>query len=179
MIFKSIMQSYGYDAVASSEIDIVYIDRDRSVSYMNRLNFFTEDSTISDSFWAFQLMPRQITVSPIYIARLKNCLVFPDGIVLLSDGSILLESVFPREVKQFSDQHALDSDIYTKQSFENIITNSLACSNLQRAVYCRDVGESGYYHWLSSVLPRVDLVRNYSNFGNLCLLYTSPSPRDS
>lgn len=167
MFFKSIMQSFGHDALAVNEIDIVYIDRDRSTSYTDRLNFFTEDSTISDSFWAFQLMPRQIKVSPIYIAQLKNCLVFPNGIILLSDGSVLLESVFPRDVSQFSNQPSSNIDIYNKHSFENITSNSAACLNLPRAIYCRDVGESGYYHWLSSVLPRIDLVRNYSNFGSL------------
>jgi prepilin-type processing-associated H-X9-DG protein len=161
--------SYGQERVPTGAVDIIHFDEARSVAYGGAWPFFLEAPDISDAFWAFQLQPRIAQVSPVYVALLRDCLVMPNGVVLLSDGSVLLESIFPASMAAFESTEIGNRSISSyiaEHSAENQ-DGSPSVVQMDRAVHCRDRGEAGYYHWLSTLMPRLSLVRNRTSFGTL------------
>lgn len=167
--FRSIVGSYGQERLSAGEVDLIHLDEARSVTYGGAWPFFLEAPDISDAFWAFQLQPRTLQVSPVYVALLRDCLVMPNGVVLLSDGSVLLESIFPSSMAEFErtalgnrafDPHSAPHDADTAHRGSEVV-------RMDRAVHCRDRGETGYFHWLSAVMPRLSLVSNRTSFGTL------------
>ena len=167
--FRSIVGSYGQERVPSGVVDIIHLDEARSVAYGGAWPFFLEAPEISDAFWAFQLKPRTLQVSPVYVALLRDCLVMPNGVVLLSDGSVLLESIFPASMAEFENSRIgnLSIDSYVAEHSAESARGGSSVVQMDRAVHCRDRGEAGYYHWLSALMPRLSLVRNRTSFGTL------------
>lgn len=167
--FRSIVGSFEQDRLPATDVDIVHFDQSRWVSYRGPWQFFGEEPTISDEFWSFQLKPRKLEVSPIYIATLRDCVVLPDGVVLLKDGSVLLESVFPSNLEEFSRgveaQGAADQ--YDQANYARIAEGNGGAVVIERVVHCRDRGESGCYHWLTAIMPRLELIRTRSSYGSL------------
>jgi capsular polysaccharide biosynthesis protein len=167
--FSSIVGSYGQELLARGSVDIVHLDEPRSISYSGAGQFFLEAPEISDAFWAFQLKPRTLQVSPIYVAVLRDCLVMPNGVVLLKDGSVLLESIFPASMEEFERAAIanLTVDDYRAGHYAEKARGGPEVVEMDRAVHCRDRGESGYYHWLSAIIPRLGLVRHRTSFAGL------------
>lgn len=165
--FRSIVGSFGQERLSASEADLVHFDQGRWQSYRAPWQFFGEEPTLSDEFWIFQLKPRKLEVSPIYIATLRDCVVLPDGVILLNDGSVLLESVFPSSLEEFSRgvEARGSSDQYSEEQYARIANDGGAI--MDRAVHCRDRGEGGYYHWLTAIMPRLELIQTRSSYGSL------------
>jgi capsular polysaccharide biosynthesis protein len=167
--FRSIVGSYEQERVPATMVDVIHLDEARSATYGGAWPFFLEAPEISDAFWAFQLKPRSLHVSPVYVAVLRDCVVMPNGVVLLSDGSILLESIFPASMAEFerTEIGGQSIDSYIIQRLAEKEQGGSGMVRMDRVVHCRDRGESGYYHWLATIMPRLSLVRNRTSFGSL------------
>jgi capsular polysaccharide biosynthesis protein len=128
--------------------------------------FFLETAAIPDAFWAYQLKPRRVTLAPIYLATLRDCFVLPDGGVVGSDGSVVLESIYPASPDHVAEQLAKTHGADLLASLQ-----AQCGGTVERAVHCRDRGEVGYFHWVSAVLPRFSMTRRDASYGDLPHLF--------
>jgi len=159
--FSSVEGAFDQRALTSKEVDLFYFDRDRRTSFPPPASSFIEESTIEDPYWFFQLKPRYAASSPAYIAVIRDCFVLPSGVVMLADGSLLLESLYPAEPKDYLAEQKINRNPADAAAMRSIMLGELSpdrAATLTRAVHCREFGESGYFHWLASVLPRLSLV---------------------
>jgi hypothetical protein len=110
---------------------------------------------------------------PLYVAVLRNVLVTPQAAIATEGGSVLIESCFPYRTE--------DAPGMFRQSFreENgeltLNTNGMQVLN-EPVFYLREHGETGYFHWIHSVLPRL-MMRDRVDCGrNLKLLTRMREP---
>jgi capsular polysaccharide biosynthesis protein len=150
--------------------DLRLLDGGREILDEGVRQFFLESPDIPDAFWAYQLKPRRVSLSPIYLATLRDCFVLPDGVVVASDGSVVLESVYPATPEDVAAQLAQAHGPNLLASLQQ-----KAGAAVERAVHCRDRGEAGYFHWVSAVLPRFSLARRHGGHDGVPHLF-EPRP---
>ncbi|MCH4023393.1 MAG: glycosyltransferase family 61 protein [Acetobacter sp.] len=89
---------------------------------------------------------------------LKNCIVLPNAAILTEGGSIIKESCFP-----YSDRKRI-LKMFNPWIVENegeifINTDGLEIVD-KETLYVREHGEMGFFHWMHSVFPRVDVIES-------------------
>jgi len=159
--FSSIEGAFEQRVVTGKEADLFYFDKDRRTSFPPPASSFIEESTIEDPYWFFQLKPRYAASSSAYIAVIRNCFVLPSGAIVLADGSLLLESLYPAEPKDYIAENKVSRNAADAAAWRSIILgggSTEGIRTIKRATHCREFGESGYFHWVASVLPRLSLV---------------------
>lgn len=161
--YVSIIRNTQPPSGASLKTDTYYFDNNRQESFSAPRNFFTSERNISDSVWFFQMKPRIVESAPVYISIIKNAFVLPCGIVVTQDGSVVLESIYPKIPKNNITPEDLFISDLDLNIFNKIVNNEIDYNNqsrLFRAVHGRDIGEQGYFHWIATVLPRISLVKD-------------------
>jgi capsular polysaccharide biosynthesis protein len=92
------------------------------------------------------------------LTSLRDCYILPNAAVVTSDGNVLRESCFPYTgswvSKFFGPWIEGDGVTYTVRLNDPEI---IECPT----VYIREHGEMGFFHWMHSVLPRVDVFRSH------------------
>ena len=92
------------------------------------------------------------------ITYLRNCIVLPNAAIVTAGGSIIKESCFPyndrkRVLKMF------DPWIFEENGALFIDDHGLEI--VERPTICiREHGEMGFFHWMHSVFPRIDVIHS-------------------
>lgn len=155
--------------------DIFSIKKNSVEDYTRIVSFFCEDTKINDTIWAYLVQPRRVNLSPVFIAKLRNCLVLPSGIVILEDGRILVDSIYPETPKSFLERGGLSVvELRMRRKFLDKDKNDPEIVEVDKATHCRDRGEAGYFHWVASVLPRLSIVLDFFD-GDLGVLLIEAS----
>lgn len=107
------------------------------------------------------------------IAYLKNCFVLPNAAIVTPSGNIIAESCLPYTPPWISDMFGP----WIRGS-ENDYTVILPDADelKQPCIYLREHGEMGFFHWMHSVLRRLDILKQHkfsSDFGLLCQAETA------
>lgn len=102
--------------------------------------------------------PRTVKPPGRSLTYLKNCIVLPNAAIVTAGGAIIQESCFPyndrkRILRMFNPW------IYEEDG-KIVVNNSGLETVEQPTIYVREHGEMGFFHWMHSVLPRVDVIHN-------------------
>lgn len=135
--------------------DVFHIERGGDVAYPSAMAGFNGAGAIDEAYWIFQLRPRVAAVPPVCVAVLRDVVVTPQGIILTRDGRVLVESIYPRMPDGF-DPAGVPGLAATMAALRAGEAPAGAVA-LPRALHARDIGEGGYFHWLTSVMPRLML----------------------
>jgi capsular polysaccharide biosynthesis protein len=111
--------------------------------------------------------PYNFVGAPIYVAVFEDCIVTSEGAVVLKDGSILQESLYPYVEKDYLSgftRSFIQKDGNIFLNTDTIIERNDSC------VYMRERGESGYFHWINSILPRLMVEKKVKSLGELPLM---------
>jgi hypothetical protein len=117
--------------------------------------------------------PRLVMPPGRSLTYLRDCYVLPNAAIVTADGNIVRESCFPYTgiwVPKFfapwitEDEGSLQVDLAEPERIE------------APAVYVREHGETGFFHWMHSVLPRVDVLTRHQVAEDFALLYDTGAP---
>jgi capsular polysaccharide biosynthesis protein len=109
-----------------------------------------------------------------YIVVLKDCYVLPNAAIITAEGNIIEESCFPyqsasRVGGMFSPWLRYENSQFSASLDDLEIVD-------RPAIYIREHGEMGFFHWMHSVFPRVDVFSG-SRFHKDFQLYCSSHAR--
>jgi capsular polysaccharide biosynthesis protein len=99
---------------------------------------------------------REVEGKGTYLAIFFDVLVSPKGLVFTNDEKLLYESVFPWQIDNFMGQFSSDITEVDGALRPNIQGDVI---DLPSAFHCREGGETGYFHFINSILPRVAVRR--------------------
>jgi glycosyl transferase family 61 len=102
---------------------------------------------------------RRTTSVRVFAAVLKNVFVSPSGVVFRKDGSLIYESVAPWQIENFMGQFAESISQRADGSYEPRLPAPDALIRVPLAVHAREGGETGYFHFINSILPRIGLLK--------------------
>jgi hypothetical protein len=94
------------------------------------------------------------TGSPLYVAVLRNVLVTPQAAVATESGALLIESCYPYRTEDAP--RMFDQSFREKDGEIELTVKGLRVID-EPVFYLREHGETGYFHWIHSVLPRLML----------------------
>jgi len=95
---------------------------------------------------------------PVYVAEIRDALVSPKGLVFTSQGKLVMETIFPWELKNFRNQFSPDLE-NSQDTIAALRSGADAAEDWSEMVLCREGGEVGYFHFVNSILPRVGLLK--------------------
>ena len=157
----SILGSFGCPQVGPDQGDTIFIDNDRTERFSPPRGLFTTASGIDDELWNFQMKPILEKSAPVYLSILKDAYVLPSGVVMDSSGRLLAESLYPRNPITYQKNNMIEQtpdDDALRSAYLAGTIDPTRLMELDRAVHCRDIGEYGYFHWVTTVMPRASLV---------------------
>lgn len=105
------------------------------------------------------------------ITYLKNCVVLPNSAIVTEGGAVILESCFPyadktRILKMFEPWlFEEEGELFAKTTGMEVISKPV--------IYLREHGEMGFFHWMHSVFPRVDIIDSQGIPAEFALLIQS------
>ncbi|CAH0180183.1 DUF563 domain-containing protein [Roseomonas sp. CECT 9278] len=142
--------------IPTYECDITILKNKEKKNIPSVLTGFLEPAGLIPAYAMLQLKPRIADIAPVGMALLRDCYVLPSGVILTGDRKVIVESIYPMSVTEFSDRiHVPDQEAISdikEQRRDKIV-------ELDQAIHCREIGEGGYYHWLTAVMPRMNLAR--------------------
>jgi hypothetical protein len=101
-------------------------------------------------------MGRRVESVPTYVAVLNDALVSPSGVVFTRKGDLLYESLAPWQLENYLQQFS--SSVATdEQGAPSPRANESEIEEREIAIHLREGGETGYFHFINSVLPKVAL----------------------
>jgi hypothetical protein len=112
---------------------------------------------------------RSETPPPTTITLLRNCYVLPNAAIVTESGNVIRESCFPYITPRLSThftpwlEEARDGTVSVKLDPIEPVNRP--------AIYLREHGESGFFHWMHSVFPRIDILRRHQFAADYALLY--------
>jgi hypothetical protein len=127
-------------------------------------------SAASAELQAQFIAPRQVTPPGRSVTILRDVTVLPNAAIVTADGHIIRESCFPY------------TDRWLGTFFAPWITDGEASLRVRLdphevvdrpAVYVREHGEMGFFHWMHSVLPRADVFARHGLSNEFALLCAS------
>jgi capsular polysaccharide biosynthesis protein len=90
------------------------------------------------------------------LTYLRNCIVLPNAAIVTSGGAIIQESCFP-----YSDRKRILRMFHPwiVEEGDQILIDDKDLEIVERpTIYVREHGEMGFFHWMHSVLPRIDVI---------------------
>jgi hypothetical protein len=111
--------------------------------------------------WRHGFMAGMEAASPaVEVYRIRDALVSVGGVVMTGSSAILRESLYPYVhlpdiLAAF--QGGLVADEAGPESVRMVIGGVTRCWD--SILLARELGEAGYFHWLHSVLPRIEIFR--------------------
>lgn len=145
-------------AEGGAGIDDVVCDR---ITLCRERGFFLppSDILVSDSdahelqvFWAFE-SGRVCQVPEVAIACLEDVVLLPEGVVVLPSGACLLESIYPYSPTDYAGRFTASLRLYSDETDLADLLDSADSADC--VLHLREPGETGYFHWMNSVLPRL------------------------
>jgi hypothetical protein len=112
---------------------------------------------------------RTETPPPTTITVLRNCYVLPNAAIITASGNVIRESCFPYVTPRISAhftpwlEEARDGTVSVKLDPIEPVKGP--------AIYLREHGEGGFFHWMHSVFPRIDILRRHDFSTDYALLY--------
>jgi hypothetical protein len=92
--------------------------------------------------------------SPLYVAALRNVLVTPQAAIATESGALLIESCYPYRTE---DAPAMFDQSFRESGGDITLLVKRLRTLDEPVFYLREHGETGYFHWIHSVLPRLML----------------------
>lgn len=118
-------------------------------------------------FWAFE-SGRFLATRPVKMYCLRDVIVTVEGIVFTSAGECLLETLYPFTPEACYSRFPHVAALWgNPEKFAAVRGDA---SHIDEAVFLREPGESGYFHWVNSVLPRVAVLNRFPKLSKLPLL---------
>lgn len=108
------------------------------------------------------------TGSPLYVAVLRNVLVTPQSAIATEGGAVLIESCYPYRTE---DAPRMFDQSFREHAGEIELTVKGLTVLDEPVFYLREHGETGYFHWIHSVLPRL-MLREHADRGQHFKLLT-------
>jgi hypothetical protein len=108
------------------------------------------------------------TGSPLYVAVLRNVLVTPQAAIATESGAVLIESCYPYRTEDAPGM--FDQSFREKAGEIELLIKGLRVID-EPVFYLREHGETGYFHWIHSVLPRL-MMREHIDPGHKFKLLT-------
>jgi capsular polysaccharide biosynthesis protein len=121
-------------------------------------------------FWAFE-SGRFLTTRPVKMYCLRDVVVTTEGIAFTSDGKCLLETMYPFTPDACYQRFPQVAALWGNEGRFSAL--KAAASEVDEAIFLREPGESGYFHWINSVLPRVAVLDRFPMLSRLPLLVSS------
>lgn len=112
---------------------------------------------------------------PAYLAVLHNVLVSPRGLVFTHDGRLVYESCFPWCLENLHNQFCLDIDGTCETRLEKR-QRDRETEHVHCAFHAREGGEVGYFHFINSIVPKLEIYRRCSVPKGTELLVSSRKP---
>lgn len=172
---RSLMQDYGLPKLDSPEFSAFHKIADRAEFKVEK-SFYAAISKDTNAELARQTFVDEMHGKgcPLYVATFDNAMVTQEAAVVTEQGSIVAESCYPYVVQNMLSEF--------RNSFVRAEDGTIALRNTEatrideEVIYLRERGESGYFHWINSILPRLWLLEKAGINPNLKLyLYAPPS----
>jgi capsular polysaccharide biosynthesis protein len=119
---------------------------------------------------------RTTTSVPVFAAVLKDMFVSPQGVVFRADGSLVYESVAPWQIENFMDQFGQSVERHADGGFKPRLPAPGALTRVSLAVHAREGGETGYFHFINSILPRLGLLKRMTSLDRPDILVSQRQP---
>lgn len=118
---------------------------------------------------------RQVAAPGRSLTLLRDCIVLPNAAVVTCEGNVVLESCFPYTkmwiprlfapwIRQEEGGEALYVELADPQFVET------------PTLYAREHGERGFFHWMHSVFPRLDVLTRQRLAKTWAVLYDTDAP---
>jgi hypothetical protein len=152
----SLTSARGLSAIPDRERLLVWLDPAEKWYLPPAASVFGErDSNAVNVYYALK-GGREVEGKGTYLAILFDVLVSPKGLVFTSNGKLLYESVYPWQIDNFMGQFGSEVQVREDTLVPNIAGEVIS---LASAFHCREGGETGYFHFINSILPRVAVRR--------------------
>jgi hypothetical protein len=154
-----------FSSVKIRSVDQLLKDGDASIRskiIVTKSEFYTSKTPVcaaddliypNPQFQSQFIAPKTIQAPSQYLLFLQNCYVLPNAAIVTSDGNIIEESCFPYttelRIAQFFAPwvYRCGKDLNARVDDAKEISSPL--------FYLREHGEMGFFHWMHSVLPRM------------------------
>jgi hypothetical protein len=131
--------------------------------FPSTLRAFYEDAVMPQALWENIVAPQTYKSAAVDLTALEDCYVTPSGLIVTADGRLLDESMYPLS-QQSANPHCFDGLLADDRGCVDLSQPLFATAEpLAEAIFGRELGESGYFHLMSSVLPRVLTARRALN----------------
>lgn len=107
---------------------------------------------------------RWVNSVPSYFVLIKDALVSPAGVVFTRNGDVVYESLAPWQLENY--HHQFKSSILTEGEDVGPNSSGVEPEEVDTALHFREGGETGYFHFINSVLPKLALSSYISLQGN-------------
>jgi len=123
-------------------------------------------------FWAFGTGRIASTPSAKMLC-VENVLVTAEGIAFLETGECIVESIYPMTAEECKSRFPT---LASHLSDPLLVQNSAkSAETIPEAIFLREPGETGFFHWVNSVLPRLAVLDRLPHLKGLPLLaYLGP-----
>jgi capsular polysaccharide biosynthesis protein len=136
--------------------------------------FVASDSAAHEQgvYWAFETA-RLCPVPAVDLLCVEDAIVTQEGVIFLPTGECVTESLYPWTSENV--KHRFGSLIRRMGSTASVRDAAGSIPEVDEVVHLREPGESGYFHWINSVLPRVALLDRVASFRDTTLA-VDPAP---
>jgi capsular polysaccharide biosynthesis protein len=102
--------------------------------------------------------------------------VSPQGVIFRADGSLVYESVAPWQIENFMAQFGQSVERHADGGFKPRLPAPGALTRVSLAVHAREGGETGYFHFINSILPRLGLLKRMTSLDRPEILVSQRQP---
>jgi capsular polysaccharide biosynthesis protein len=146
---------------------LIYNDPGVQRYFPSTLRVFYGGGAMPLALWRNIVAPQTYKSAPIYLAALRDCFITPSGVIVTSDGRIIEEGMHPFSLDT-ADPGFLSGLPQTEDGRIDVRSEAFATAKrVDRAIFGRELGESGFFHLMTSLVPRVltalDILRHESS----------------
>jgi glycosyl transferase family 61 len=152
------LKTVGLDEIALSkpnDTKVFHLDRGAPKYFPATLRAFYGGGPMPLPLWENIVAPQIYPSAPIYLAVLRDCYVTPGGVILTSEGRLLEEGMHPFSLKTADPAFFQGLPRKIDGSVDMDHPQFLTAQRMDRALFAREFGESGFFHLMSSLVPRI------------------------
>jgi len=119
------------------------------------------------------ISPREVKTPAKSLTFLENCFVLPNAAMVTEKGNIIAESCLPYTQPWIGE---VFKPWITAAGSEYKVGTEGAYEEKNLTFYMREHGEDGFFHWVHSVLPRLEPLKKHQFCSEIKLLCRANSP---
>jgi hypothetical protein len=134
---------------------LIYNDPGVQRYFPSTLRVFYGGGHMPIALWRNIVAPQTYKSAPIYLAAIRDCFITPSGVIVTSDGRIIEEGMHPFSLDT-ADPAFLRGLPQTEDGHIDLKAETFAnAKHVDRAIFGRELGESGFFHLMTSLVPRI------------------------